>query len=56
MSVAVISADKVYNEFSSGTPDASAYRRLMKMLYDRADNDKKAPQSLLLFGGGFRRG
>ena len=49
----VIPADKIYNEFSSGTPDATAYRRLMKMLYDRADDDKKAPQSLLLFGGGF---
>lgn len=49
----VVTADKVYNEFSSGTPDASAYRRFMKMLYDRADNDSKAPQSLLLFGSGF---
>ncbi len=49
----VVTADKVYNEFSSGTPDASAYRRFMKMLYDRAGNDKEAPQSLLLFGGGF---
>jgi hypothetical protein len=49
----VITADKIYNEFSSGTPDATAYRRLMKMLYDRATDDGKAPQSLLLFGGGF---
>ncbi|MBR3456046.1 MAG: type IX secretion system sortase PorU [Bacteroidaceae bacterium] len=49
----VITADKIYNEFSSGTPDATAYRRLMKMLYDRATDDSKAPQSLLLFGSGF---
>ena len=32
---AVVEADKIYNEFSSGTPDATAYRRIMKMLYDR---------------------
>jgi hypothetical protein len=46
----VVSADMVYNEFSSGTPDATAYRRLMKMLYDRAQNDDDAPKNLLLFG------
>lgn len=48
--VAVIRADQVYNEFSSGTPDATAYRRLMKMLYDRAESDDVAPRYLLLFG------
>lgn len=48
--VAVIPADKIYNEFSSGTPDATAYRRLMKMLYDRAGSDDVAPRYLLLFG------
>ncbi|MDE5981215.1 MAG: hypothetical protein K2G61_04570, partial [Bacteroidaceae bacterium] len=48
--VAVIPADKIYNEFSSGTPDATAYRRLMKMLYDRAESDDEAPRYLLLFG------
>lgn len=32
---AVVTAEQVYNEFSSGTPDATAYRRLMKMLYDK---------------------
>ncbi len=36
LKVAVVRADQVYNEFSSGTPDATAYRMLMKMLYDRA--------------------
>lgn len=48
--VAVIRADHVYNEFSSGTPDATAYRRFMKMLYDRAETDTEAPRYLLLFG------
>ena len=48
--VAVFSAQMIYNEFSSGTPDATAYRRLMKMLYDRAETDDDAPRYLLLFG------
>jgi hypothetical protein len=47
---AIVRADQVYNEFSSGTPDATAYRRLMKMLYDRAENKDDAPKYLLLFG------
>ena len=47
---AVVRADQVYNEFSSGTPDATAYRRMMKMLYDRAETDAEAPRYLLLFG------
>jgi hypothetical protein len=49
---AVVRADQVYNEFSSGTPDATAYRRMMKMLYDRAVTDADAPRFLLLFGDG----
>ncbi len=48
--VAVVRADQIYNEFSSGTPDATAYRRLMKMLYDRAESDDVAPRYLLLMG------
>ena len=50
---AVVTDQQVYNEFSSGTPDASAYRWLMKMLYDRADgNGIAAPRWLLLMGHG----
>lgn len=52
ITVAVVTAEQVYNEFSSGTPDATAYRRLMKMLYDRADDAAAAPKYLLLFGDG----
>lgn len=49
--VAVVRADQVYNEFSSGTPDATAYRLLMKMLYDRAGGDEaNTPRYLLLMG------
>ena len=50
LTVAVVTADQVYNEFSSGTPDATAYRRLMKMLYDRAASPDEAPKYLLLLG------
>lgn len=50
MRVRVIPADELYNEFSSGTPDANAYRRYMKMLYDRAGTEEDMPKSLLLFG------
>lgn len=48
--VRIVPADELYNEFSSGTPDASAYKRYMKMLYDRSDSSENAPKSLLLFG------
>ena len=48
--VNVVPADELFNEFSSGTPDATAYRRYMKMLYDRATTDADMPRYLLLFG------
>lgn len=51
MRVNIVPADELYNEFSSGTPDANAYRRYLKMLYDRAgDNEADMPSHLLLFG------
>lgn len=50
MSVAVIPAPQIYNEFSSGTPDGTAYRRLMKMLYDRFPKATERPKYLLFFG------
>ena len=50
MVVHVVRADQVYNEFSSGTPDATAYRRFMKMFYDRAESGGKSPSYLLLMG------
>ena len=55
MTVAVVTTEQVYNEFSSGTPDATAYRWMMKMLYDRAltlNNLTDLPKYLLLFGKG----
>lgn len=50
MRVVVVPADELYNEFSSGTPDANAYRRYLKMLYDRAETEADMPSYLVLFG------
>ena len=53
---AVVRADQVYNEFSSGAPDATAYRRMMKMFYDKQytasplTGTEKGSLNLLLFG------
>lgn len=55
MTVEIVTTEQVYNEFSSGTPDATAYRWVMKMLYDRAlasGNAANMPKYLLLFGRG----
>ncbi|NLT02359.1 MAG: type IX secretion system sortase PorU [Bacteroidales bacterium] len=52
LSVLIVTPEQVYNEFSSGTPDATAYRRMMKLYYDRATNEDELPDYLLLFGGG----
>lgn len=55
LAVAVVTTDQVYNEFSSGAPDATAYRWVMKMLYDRALTsgvEADMPRYLLLFGRG----
>jgi hypothetical protein len=47
----VATTDQVYNEFSSGSPDATAIRDFVKMFYDRAGADtSKRPKYLLLFG------
>ena len=48
--VRIVPADELFNEFSSGTPDANAYRRYLKMLYDRASSAADMPRYLLLLG------
>lgn len=50
LNVAIVDVNTIYNEFSSGTPDATAYRRFMKMLYDRGVATGIAPKYLLLMG------
>ena len=48
MSVEVVTADQVYNEFSSGAKNATGIRNFIKMFYDRGDKLKY----VLLFGDG----
>lgn len=53
LDVIVVTPEEIYNEFSSGTPDATSYRRFMKMFFDRSKSEgTKPPRYLLLFGDG----
>lgn len=50
LSVAVVSPEEVYNEFSCGNPDVTAFRRLLKMWYDRrGDSPEGYTRFCLLF-------
>ncbi|MCM1522178.1 MAG: type IX secretion system sortase PorU [Muribaculaceae bacterium] len=53
MEVHVLTPQPIYNEFASGAPDYNAFRRLMKMFYDRsqADPSLRAPRFVLFMGG-----
>lgn len=48
ISTLVVTPQQVYNEYSSGTPDATSYRWLVKSMYDRTEGKK--PQNLMLMG------
>ena len=51
MRVKVVQPELIYNEFSSGTCDAGAFRRYFKMLYDRGNaNDGRQLRYALLMG------
>jgi len=53
MRVLLTTQAQVFNEFSSGNPDVTAIRMLMKMFYDRAQEiESDKPDNLLLFGDG----
>ncbi len=53
LSVRLLPLQQVFNEFSGGTRDATAIKRYMRMLYDRAGTDETLmPRYLLLFGDG----
>lgn len=53
MITAVVTDEQIYNEFSSGTPDATAIRWFMKMLYDRGKRlGLSSPSYLLIMGDG----
>lgn len=46
----ILTVEPIYNEFSSGTPDVTAYRMFLKMLYDKAENADNRPKFLILLG------
>ena len=54
MKVSVIDHQDIFNEFSSGTPDLMAYRKLLKMWWDRSNStenqNREKLKYLLLFG------
>ncbi len=50
--VVVVTPLQLYNEFSAGAQDISAFRDFMKMLYDRAATPDQMPKNLLIMGDG----
>lgn len=44
MIVYVLSPEKIFNEFSSGNADVSAFRKLLKMWYDRSQEEPEGRQ------------
>lgn len=53
LSTLVVLDEQIFNEFSWGHRDPTAIRSFMRMLYERAGDDRaKAPKYLLLFGNG----
>ena len=53
LSVLVVTTEQVFNEFSSGRPDITSIRNMMRYFYKNAAGDPvKTPKYLLLFGDG----
>lgn len=52
MTVTVLSPEAIFNEFASGKPDVTAFRKMLKMFYDRGKADPSGTQlqHCLLFG------
>lgn len=49
--VHVIAPEMIYNEFSSGMPDVTAFRKMLKMWYDRAQGrEGEYPRYCLIMG------
>lgn len=49
LDVLVLTPQQIYNEFSSGTPDVQAFRKLLKMMYDRSGGEGKTLRYALFF-------
>ena len=50
LNVIVVNQDMVFNEFASGSPDVNAFRKMLKMLWDRG-NEASSPLKYALFFG-----
>ena len=50
MLVYIITPEEIYNEFSSGTQDLTAFRKMLKMWYDRSPQEGHSLGYCLLFG------
>ncbi|MDE6783429.1 MAG: hypothetical protein K2J17_06890, partial [Paramuribaculum sp.] len=50
MEVFVVVQDQVFNEFSSGSPDPGAFRKMLKMFYDRGAEAGRPLRYAVLFG------
>ncbi len=51
LKVLVVTQEQVFNEFSSGTPDANSFRKLLKMFYDRGNANGGTQLRYTLFMG-----
>ena len=51
LNVLVLDQQLVFNEFASGVPDAQAFRKALKMFYDRSTDERRL-QYVLFFGRG----
>ncbi len=49
MEVVVLTPQEVYNEFSSGVADVQAFRKLLKMMYDRGKTGERTLRYALFF-------
>lgn len=50
LKVLVVDQNAVFNEFSSGVPDVSAFRKMLKMFYDRGNDNGHSLKYALMFG------
>lgn len=50
LTVEVVVQDDVFNEFSSGAPDANAFRKMLKMMWDRGEENGSPLRFALFFG------
>ncbi len=53
MAVSVYTTEQVYNEFSSGSPDAAGIRNFIRMCYEKSTDESSLKYVLLLGDGSF---